>query len=275
MDTADLWDEWLLSPVSTKYQADLEASGILLGMKNFTTKRLRAARRLTGPGKIKLWPLTSYSQTFPLSITMTTSLTHKISIKFSCPPKILKLPKNHKSSWIWLKGLWGSTGNLYFPKAGYYLALNVSNKAIYDLTRKILKFTDLSWHEHKNQFTLRNYDDITTFLCNIGLPESALEFDGVAMMRSLRSRANLVSNYDNANIARTLKASHEQIELAKKIIALGIFDSLPENLKELINVRLQYPDESLSGLGKKLMPQITKATVKYRWSKIKNLIIQS
>ena len=270
---ASLWDEWLASPAKSRAGADLEASGILFGMKHnnftFTTNRLRAARRLTGPGRVPLWMMTSYSQKFPLEISMTTSPARKPSVKFSCPAKILKLPKSLRSTWPWLKGLWGSSGGLYFPKAGYYLTLIISDPETSEITRSALALTGLSWHEHKNEFTLRNHDDIMTFLCNTGMPVSALDFDAMAMMRSVRSRANLESNYDSANIARVLKAAQDQSELAKKIISLGLLEKLPANLRELVALRLEFPEESLGGLGKRLTPEITKAAVNYRWRKLR------
>ena len=270
---ASLWDEWLTSPVMSKAYADYEASGLLLGMKHdaliFSTNRLRAARRLSGPGKVPLWPLTSYAQKFPLSISMLTRTNLKPSVKFTCPVNILKLPKTLRNAWPWLKGLFGSTGGLYFPKNGYYLALIVSDAYTSSLTKNILALTKLSWRQHRHEYTLRNYDDIMTFLCNIGLPSSALELDSTALFRSVRSRANLESNYDSANIARTLKAAHEQKELARKIISAGMLDKLPFHLRELVNLRLEYPDESLGGLGKRLIPELTKAAVKYRWGKIR------
>ena len=272
---ASLWDEWLTSPAKSKVYADYEASGLLLGMKHdaltFSTNRLRAARRLTGPGKVPLWPLTSYAQKFPLSISMITRPNLKPSVKFTCPDDILKLPKTLRNAWPWLKGLFGSAGGLYFPKTGYYLTLIVSDEYTSTLTKDILALTKLSWREHRHEYTLRNYDDIMTFLCNIGLPSSALELDSTALFRSVRSRANLESNYDQANIARSLKAAHEQSELARKIIAIGMFDKLPENLKELVNLRLEYPDEALAALGKRLTPPVSKATVKYRWNKLYKL----
>ena len=272
---AALWDEWLTSPVKSRIYADFEASGLLLGMKHesltFSTNRLRAARRLTGPGKVKLWELTSYAHRFPLAISMITRTNLKPSVRFTCPAGILKRPKNLRSAWPWLKGLFGTTGGLYFPKTGYYLTLIVSDPETSEITEKMLNLTGLSWRKHRHEFTLRNYDDIMTFLCNIGLPSAALALDNTALFRSVRNRANLESNYDSANIARTLKAAHEQTELARKIIAMGMLDKLPANLREMVSLRLEYPDESLGGLGKRLIPEISKATVRYRWSKVQAL----
>ena len=276
LQLASLRDEWLMFPVKSRAAADYEASGLLMGMKKhantFTTNRLKAARRLTGPGKFPLWPLSSYAEIFPLAVSMITRPNHKPSVKFTCPPEILKHPKNLRSSWQWLKGLWGSAGGLYFPKTGYYLTLIVSDVDTAEILRGVLPLTGLSWSEHRHEFTLRNHDDIMTFLCNAGMPAGSLEFDATVMMRSVRSRVNRESNYDSANIARSLKAAREQTELARKIVVMGLLEKLPADLRELVSVRLEFPDESLAGLGRRLAQPITKATVKYRWGRVKAVI---
>lgn len=272
---ASLWDEWLSCEVCAQREADYEASGLLMGMKHthnaFTTNRLKSARRLTGPGKVRLWSLTSYAKKFPLEVSMITAPNRKPSVKFTCPRKVLKFPGKN-TFWPWLKGLWGSTGGLYFPKAGYYLALIVSDKETSAITREILGFTGLSWSEHKNEFALRNHDDIMTFLCNAGMPEGALDFDAAVMMRSIRNRANLVSNYETANIMRSVRAAGEQKLLAQRIIAGGMMEHLTAKLQEIVKLRIKYPDISLSELGEKLSPQIKKSAVKYRWKKIQKII---
>ncbi len=271
---ASLWDEWLASPVKTQSQADYEASGLLLGMRNFTTNRLTAARRLTGPGRVRLWSLTSYAKTFPLQLSMTTGRNRKPSVRFSCPPKILKLPKTLRASWSWLKGLWGSTGGLYFPKSGYYLTLIVSEPLTAEITRSVLTLTGLAWNEHRTEFTLRNYDDVMTFLCNTGMPSGALDFDETALIRAVRSRANRESNYDSANIARAMRTAHEQRKLAEEIIGGDLVKYFTITQQKLITLRLEYPDATLEELGRKLTPQIHKSAVKYHWDKIRASLAQ-
>ena len=265
----ELWDEWLTNEIKSKSNAEYEVSGILMGMKNFTTNRLKTARRL-----MKIWPFTSYSKNFSPAISMTTRKNYKPSVTFSFPYslKILKPPKNLQTSWAWLKGIWGSAGGLYFPKNGYYLTLIISDKDVSQITKGVLELTGLSWSEHRNEFTLRNHEDIMTFLCNAGMPSGALNFDETVIIRSVRNRANLQSNYETANIARTVKAARKQLELAKKILNEGIFESLPKNLRDVIECRLKNPEYSLDELGKNLLPPISKSAVKYRWVKIQNYI---
>ena len=275
---AGVWDEWLASPVKSKSAADFESSGLLMGMKynensnTFTTNRLRAARRLTGPGRVRLWAMTSYYEKFNLELSMITRKNHKAAVKFICPRELLKSPKSLSASWSWLKGLWGSCGGLYYPKAGYYLTLIISDKKISELANKILALTGLNWSAHRNEFTLRNHEDITTFLYKTGIQSGALALEDTAIIRDAKNRANLASNYDSANIARSVKAAREQIILAQKILDSGMLDSLPDKLRELVELRLNQPDATLDELGKNLKSRITKSAVKYRWEKIHELI---
>ena len=265
-----LWDEWLTFE-NGQSASDYEVSGILMGMKNFQTNRLRTARRL-----MKIWPLTSYYEKYKFTpaVSLITAKNQKSRVKISLPSaKILKLPKGSKSSWSWLKGLFGSTGGLYFPKWGYYLTLIVSGNEVSRAAAKALKLTGLAWSSHGNEFALRNHDDIMTFLCNAGMPLTALEFDKTVMLRSLRNRVNVERNYEAANIARSVRAAREQLELAKKFLNLGV--SLPENLKTLAELRIKFPDDNLDELGKKLNPQIKKSAVKYRWARIKSILEQT
>ncbi len=271
----ELWDEWLTSSAPSQRHADAETSGILMGMKHthstFTTNRLRTARRLSG----KLWPLTSYAAKIPLAFSLITRTKQKPSVKFTCPREILTVPKSSRYAWAWLKGLWGSAGGLYFPKNGYYLTLIISDPETSSITRDIITLTGLSWSEHRSEFTLRNHDDIMTFLHKCGMTSGALAFDEVVMMRSVRSRANLESNYEAANIARSVRAANEQTKLARKILAAGLLDKLPGNLRDVVVLRLEHPDESLEGIGKMLSPPVKKSAVKYRWNKIQRLIENS
>ncbi|MBQ6114928.1 MAG: DNA-binding protein WhiA [Synergistaceae bacterium] len=269
-----LWDEWLTSPVKSRRNADAEVCGLLMGMRRnrgtFTTNRLRVARRLTGPGKFPLWPLTSYAEKFDLTISMLTRPNRRASVKFTCPPEVLKLP-DEGSMWSWLKGLWGSTGGLYFPKSGYYLTLIISDEEASVTARSILARTNLAWIEHRNEFTLRNHDDITTFLYNAGMKSGALDFEDRMLIRSARNKANLESNYDAANIARSVRAAREQYELSEKIVSSGMLETLPEKLREVVEMRLEYPEISLEELGLKLSPPVGKSAVNYRWKKLRDL----
>ena len=181
------------------------------------------------------------------------------------PPEAPEAPEDFARIMVLAQRLMGKHRRTLF-----YLTLIVSDTDTAEVLRSALGRTGLSFHEHRHEFTIRNHDDAMTFLCNAGMPLGALDFDATAMMRSVRNRANRESNCDSANIARAMKAAREQTELARKILAEGKLDALPAVLKELVCARIDCPDEPLAELGKRLVPPVTKATVRYRWRKVQD-----
>ena len=66
-------------------------------------------------------------------------------------------------------------------------------------------------------------------------------------------------------------ASVEQVRAINKLMESGQFDSLPENLKEVARIRLEYRDYSLKELGEMLDPPIGKSGVNHRLRKLQEL----
>ena len=288
-------DEFLSCPVKNKSEALAECAGIFLGLKNFSsTSKIFIARRL----KLKLWKISGLDKNWNIKILHTRQtdssifknkkLKHVINLNFiskkiSCTKFkdiMLKTALKTKNYWAFLRGLWGCSGNLYFPKSGYYLNLNSANPKsqpeIFNLTRKFLTLTDLHWSSHKNNFTLRNQEDIVTFMGNINLSGVALKLEERAIINEVKNHANRLSNSEAANIKRSVEAALEQVKLAHYIIENDLLKILPENLRELVLLRLKFPELNLSELGEKItQAKNSKTAVKYRWSRIKKILEQN
>jgi DNA-binding protein WhiA len=115
---------------------------------------------------------------------------------------------------------------------------------------------------------LRNQQSIVTFLSKIGLTGVSLSMEDKAVLRAVRNQANRESNCDTANIKKSLKTAEEQMQLALELRRDGLVASLPERFRELVELRLEHPDATLTELGQLLNPPVTKSTVKYRWSRL-------
>ena len=53
---------------------------------------------------------------------------------------------------------------------------------------------------------------------------------------------------------------------------MGMLEKLPENLRELVRLRLENPEESLGGLGRRLARPVTKSSVKSRWNNLRRIV---
>jgi DNA-binding protein WhiA len=103
-------------------------------------------------------------------------------------------------------------------------------------------------------------EQISDLLALAGAGETALWLSEHAVVAATRSRANRLANADEANLVRTARAAHRQLEAIR---ALEL-DSLPAELHEIAELRLRHPSASLRELGAKARPPIARATAHRR-----------
>jgi DNA-binding protein WhiA len=103
-------------------------------------------------------------------------------------------------------------------------------------------------------------EPISDLLALAGAGETALRLSEHAVVAATRSRANRLANADEANLVRTARAAHRQLEAIR---ALEL-DSLPPELVEIAELRLRHPSASLRELAAKARPPIARATAHRR-----------
>lgn len=109
---------------------------------------------------------------------------------------------------------------------------------------------------------------ITDALVLAGASGTALAIEEHSVIGSARAHANRVANADHANLVRSSRASHEQLEVIRELNRRGELEGLPERLREIAELRLRHPSLSLSELGRKCRPPAPKASVYRRMAKL-------
>jgi hypothetical protein len=105
----------------------------------------------------------------------------------------------------------------------------------------------------------KRHEAIADLLAVAGAGETTLLLEEHAVVAATRANANRLANADEANLVRTARAAHEQLEAIR---ALGL-DTLPPELAEIAELRLRHPTASLRELAAKARPPLTK-TAAYR-----------
>ncbi len=95
-----------------------------------------------------------------------------------------------------------------------------------------------------------------------------MNLENVRIMKEMRNSVNRQVNCETANISKTVNAAVRQIEDIEYIRAKKGLESLPDNLKEIALLRLEYPDVSLKELGTYLDPPVGKSGVNHRLRRI-------
>ena len=163
------------------------------------------------------------------------------------------------------------------PKAGYYLIMRPQTaNGSAERLQAILKSCGFTVGVRKRatyrELTLRDQQQIVTLLSRMGLVKTALSLEETAIYRSMRSHANKLVNCDAANINKSIEAARGQMELIRRMDELGITETLPEPLFELVAARKRNPSISLKELGQTLPRPISKSTVEYRWRKLEHIL---
>ena len=98
---------------------------------------------------------------------------------------------------------------------------------------------------------------IRDLLALMGAHDAVLAFEEAAVIAATRERANRVTNFDRANLARLGGAARAQREA---ISALDI-NGLDARLRQVAELRLRHPHLSLAELGRRARPPLPKSTV--------------
>ena len=97
---------------------------------------------------------------------------------------------------------------------------------------------------------------------------SLMELENIRILKEMRNSINRRVNCETANISKTVSAAVKQIEDITYIRDTVGFSELTDGLREIAQIRLDYPEASLVELGKLLSTPVGKSGVNHRLRKL-------
>jgi cell division protein WhiA len=101
-----------------------------------------------------------------------------------------------------------------------------------------------------------------------GASDAVLAFQEQMVMGEAKARANRLANADHANLVRTSRAAHAQLEAVRRLTEAGMLETLSPTLREIAELRLAHPSLPLAELALKCRPPATKASAHRRVLKL-------
>ena len=98
-----------------------------------------------------------------------------------------------------------------------------------------------------------------------------MDLENIRILKEMRNSINRRVNCEAANIQKTVQASTRQVENIIYLRDYYGFSRLPDNLREMAEVRLAYPEAALKELGAYLSPPVGKSGVNHRLRKLSEL----
>ncbi len=108
---------------------------------------------------------------------------------------------------------------------------------------------------------------IADVLVAAGATDVVLLLEEQAVVAATRADANRLANADHANLVRTSRAAHAQLEAVRRLD----LDGLPDELREMATLRLRHPTASIAELGSRCRPAASKATAYRRLRRLQEL----
>ena len=167
-----------------------------------------------------------------------------------------------------IRGLFMGSGSINNPEKKYHLECGIREEDDIKKIVDLLKQSDINFKNNDKTIYTKEGEEISKFLAFIGANKSMLKFEEIRVQRHMNNKVNRLVNCESANLNKVLNASVEQINAIKKLKESGKFEKLDNSLKEIAELRLEYPDISLVELGKKMSIPLGKSGVNYRLKRI-------
>jgi cell division protein WhiA len=175
----------------------------------------------------------------------------------------------------YLRGAFLGGGSVSAPEKTYHLEFVTNSYEHSEDLKALINYFQLNAKvvERKGNFVvyLKEGDQVVDLLNIMGAHGALLDLENIRIYKQIRNDINRIVNCETANLTKTVNASVRQIENIEYIKETIGLSQLPENLREIAEMRLNYQDASLKELGQMLSSPIGKSGVNHRLRKIEEI----
>ena len=185
------------------------------------------------------------------------------------------LIKNSCCQRAFLRGAFLSIGSISDPQKGYHMEFVCSSEEKARQLQSVIQGFDIDAKIvlRKKYYVvyLKEGSGIVDLLNVCEAHVSLMKLENLRILKEMRNSINRRVNCEAANITKTVNAAARQIEDIEYIRDHYGFRNLPENLRQMAEVRLENPDAPLKELGGYLDPPVGKSGVNHRLRKLSEL----
>ncbi|MCD7725157.1 MAG: DNA-binding protein WhiA [Clostridiales bacterium] len=195
-------------------------------------------------------------------------------VALESPVNVL-LIKNSCCLRAYLRGVFLCAGSMSDPEKSYHLEFVCNHRAQAEQLQGIIQEFQIEAKLIKRKkyevVYLKEGAGIVDLLNVMGAHVSLMNLENLRIVKEMRNSINRRVNCETANISKTVTAASKQIEDILFIRDRYGFDNLPDNLRQMAEVRLEHPDAALKELGEYLEPKVGKSGVNHRLRRLSEL----
>ena len=171
-----------------------------------------------------------------------------------------------------IRGAFLAGGSISDPNKSYHFEIVCKSEAQAEQLREMINSFDMDAKIvlRKKYYVvyLKEGSQIVDILNVMEAHVALMELENVRILKEMRNSVNRKVNCETANISKTVNAAVKQVQDIEYIRDTAGLESLPENLREMALLRLEYPEAALKELGTYLNPPVGKSGVNHRLRKL-------
>ena len=187
------------------------------------------------------------------------------------PPK----PAHKCDRLMEIRAAFMACGSLAAGAHGYHLEFVLADERLAARLAWLLRSTGRAPKETlrkaRRVLYYKDFDAIGEVLTLIGAFGAVLHLEDVRALRETKNRIHRLVNTEAANMERTAAAAAMQRRTIEFVASAYGLRRLSPALREIAELRLRHPDESLAELGRRCNPAIAKPTVSSRLAALARL----
>jgi DNA-binding transcriptional regulator WhiA len=217
------------------------------------------------------WSLLDERKSHPIETRAPTRLQRLPTFAIALPERLATVPPKpvHRCDrLIEVRAAFLACGSLAAGARGYHLEFVARSDEIAERLRWMLRSAGaMPKHaRRKGRAVLyfKDFDAIAELLTRIGAFGAVLALEDVRALRETKNRIHRLVNTEAANLQRSAEAAAAHRQVIEYLQSAYGLPRLTPALREVAELRLSHPDESLAELGRRCNPPIAKPTVSGR-----------
>ena len=178
------------------------------------------------------------------------------------------LIKNTCCQRAFLRGAFLCVGSMSAPEKGYHLEFVCSSEEKARQLQEVIHIFEIEakviLRKKYHVVYIKESEAIVDLLNVMEAHVALMNLENLRILKEMRNSINRRVNCEAANISKTVNAASRQIEDIMFLKDHYGFEKLPDNLRQMAQVRLEYPEATLKELGEYLDPPVGKSGVNHR-----------
>lgn len=167
-----------------------------------------------------------------------------------------------------LRGLFLGCGSMSAPGAPVHAEFTVEDAGLAEQTQRLLARLDLAFSLTARERNIACYtkrgQTAADLLAVLGAHDSCLRWEEHAVLGTVRESANRLANCDAANAGRAAVAGARQAAAMRALMDAPEWAGLPAGLREVAELRVEYPYLSLQELAAIADPPLSRSALNHR-----------